>query len=82
MGVWGAFGPFWTLPPAFLRGTAAAGGIALVNSVGNIGGFAGPYAVGFARNVTGRFEAGLLVLAVIAAGGGLLALAVRQPARQ
>jgi ACS family tartrate transporter-like MFS transporter len=55
--MWAAFGPFWTLPPAFLRGTAAAGGIALVNSVGNTGGFAGPYMVGFVKDWTGRFEA-------------------------
>jgi ACS family tartrate transporter-like MFS transporter len=77
VGVWGAFGPFWTLPAAFLSGTAAAGGIALVNSVGNIGGFAGPYVLGFVRDRTGRFEAGLLVLAAVLALGGLLALAAR-----
>lgn len=77
VGVWGAFGPFWTLPAAFLSGTAAAGGIALVNSVGNIGGFAGPYVLGFVRDRTGRFEAGLLVLATVLALGGLLALAAR-----
>lgn len=77
VGVWGAFGPFWTLPAAFLSGTAAAGGIALVNSVGNVGGFAGPYVLGFVRDRTGRFEAGLLVLAAVLALGGLLALAAR-----
>ncbi|MBF0564088.1 MAG: MFS transporter [Nitrospirae bacterium] len=46
VGVWGMFGPFWSLPASFLRGSAAAGGIALINSVGNLGGFAGPYLVG------------------------------------
>jgi ACS family tartrate transporter-like MFS transporter len=46
-----------------LRGTAAAGGIALVNSVGNVGGFVGPYAVGWVRDFTGSFSAGLWLLA-------------------
>ena len=41
-GIWGTLGPFWAMPTALLRGTAAAGGIALVNSIGNVGGFVGP----------------------------------------
>ena len=53
MGIWGALGPFWALPPAFLRRPAAAGGVALVNSVGNLGGFAGPTLVGYVRDATG-----------------------------
>lgn len=74
IGIYSAVGPFWTLPTAFLRGSAAAGGIALINSVGNVGGFVGPYAVGFVRDATGRFEAGLLLLAGLLVTGGLLAL--------
>ena len=70
-GIWGALGPFWALPTAFLRGTAAAGGVALVNAVGNIGGFVGPTLVGYARDATGSFGAGLWVLA-----GGLVAAAL------
>lgn len=66
-GIWGALGPFWALPTAFLRGSAAAGGVALVNAVGNIGGFVGPTLVGYARDATGSFAAGLWVLA-----GGLV----------
>jgi ACS family tartrate transporter-like MFS transporter len=62
-GIWGFLGPYWTLPTAFLRGSAAAGGIALVNSVGNVGGFVGPILVAEIRDVTGNFQAGLLVLA-------------------
>jgi ACS family tartrate transporter-like MFS transporter len=73
-----ALGPFWTLPTAFLRGTAAAGGIALVNSVGNVGGFAGPYIVGLARDATGGFEVGLIVIAVILAIGGAVALGAKK----
>ncbi|MGH7908196.1 MAG: MFS transporter, partial [Candidatus Binataceae bacterium] len=64
-GVWGALGPFWSIPPSFLGGTAAAGGIALINSLGNLGGFAGPYLMGVARQTTGSYNAGLLVFAVI-----------------
>jgi MFS transporter, ACS family, tartrate transporter len=63
LGVWGALGPFWALPTAFLRGRAAAGGVALVNAVGNIGGFVGPTLVGYARDATGNFATGLWVLA-------------------
>src|SRR5688572_32169322 len=50
---------------SFLRGTAAAGGIALVNSVGNVGGFIGPILVGWIRDSTGQFAPGLLTLAGI-----------------
>jgi len=54
---------FWTLPTAFLSGTAAAGGIALINSIGNLAGFAAPYAMGYLKDATGGFSAGLLVVA-------------------
>jgi MFS family permease len=54
---------FWTLPTAFLTGTAAAGGIALINSIGNLGGFAGPYLLGWLQQLTGAANAGLLLLA-------------------
>jgi len=75
-GIWGALGPFWTLPPAFLRGRAAAGGIALVNSVGAIGGFAGPILIGWSRDTTGGFSAGLLSLAALLVAGAAIAIAV------
>ncbi|MEZ5420822.1 MAG: hypothetical protein R2708_26245 [Vicinamibacterales bacterium] len=73
-GIWGALGPFWALPAAFLRGTAAAGGLALVNAIGNIGGFVGPALVGYARDATGTFSAGLWVLAAGLAAGAALTL--------
>jgi ACS family tartrate transporter-like MFS transporter len=62
---------FWTLPPLLLGGTAAAAGFALINSVGNLGGFAGPTVMGYLRETTGGYAGGLLVLAaalVIQAG--------------
>ena len=75
-GIWGALGPFWALPTAFLRGTAAAGGVALVNAVGNIGGFVGPTVVGYARDATGSFAAGLWVLAAALVVGAVAVLAL------
>ncbi len=58
-------GPFWTLPPAFLGGAAAAGGIALINSIGTGGGgFAGPYILGLLRQATGGYSVGMAVLAI------------------
>jgi ACS family tartrate transporter-like MFS transporter len=62
VGIWGALGTFWTLPTAFLSGTAAAGGIALINSVGNLGGFAGPYLVGLVRGDSPGFFGALALL--------------------
>ena len=78
-GIWGTLGPFWTLPTAFLRGSAAAGGIALVNSVGNIGGFVGPIIVGWIRETTGQFGAGLLMLAAILIVGAIAVIAIPRP---
>ena len=78
-GIWGTLGPFWALPTAFLRGTAAAGGIALVNSIGNVGGFVGPFLMGWIRNETGTFTAGLLTLAAILVVGAAIALRLQEP---
>ena len=80
-GIWGALGPFWTLPTALLRGTAAAGGIALVNSVGNVGGFAGPFLIGWIRGATGSFESGLIALAAILLLGAAVTLLIVKPER-
>ena len=55
--------PFWALPTAMLSGTAAAGGIALINAVGNLGGFLGPYLMGAIKDSTGSFTIGLLTIA-------------------
>ncbi|MGE0359644.1 MAG: MFS transporter [Vicinamibacterales bacterium] len=81
MGVWGALGPFWALPTAFLTGRAAAGGVALVNSVANIGGFVGPTVMGYMRDLTGSFSAGLWLLAGALAAGAAIALALRPDGR-
>jgi ACS family tartrate transporter-like MFS transporter len=62
-GTLAAISVFWALPSGFLRGTAAAGGIALINSIANLGGFAGPYLMGWLKTATGGYGAGLGVLA-------------------
>jgi nitrate/nitrite transporter NarK len=61
----GTRGPFWALPTRFLTGSAAAGGIGLINTLGSLGGFVGPYAVGLVREVTGGFAGGLVFLALL-----------------
>jgi ACS family tartrate transporter-like MFS transporter len=60
----GTTAPFWTLPPAFLTGTSAAAGIALINLAGNFGGFTGPSLMGWASDATGSYGGGLIVGAV------------------
>ena len=71
---------FWSLPTAFLSGAAAAGGIALINSVANIGGFLGPVIIGQIKDRTGSYTDGLLVVAALLCVGGLLVLRVRHDA--
>ena len=61
-GIFGALPVFWTFPAAFLSGPAAAGGIALINSIGNLAGFTGPFAVGRIKDLTGSYTGGLLTL--------------------
>jgi MFS transporter, ACS family, tartrate transporter len=65
LGVSSARAIFWTIPPRFLVGTGAAGGLALINSVGMLGGFFGPVLMGWLRDRTGSFSAGLLMMAAV-----------------
>lgn len=62
IGIKSTIAPFWAMTTAFLGGTAAAAGIAFINSVGNLGGFAGPYLVGLIKDKTGSNVAALLLL--------------------
>jgi ACS family tartrate transporter-like MFS transporter len=66
MGLYGSKGPFWSMPSMILTGTAAASGIAWINSIGNLGGFFGPTIVGWVRDFTGSFAGGLYALAAFA----------------
>ena len=77
-GIWSTLGPFWSLPTAFLGGTAAAGGVALINSIGNVGGFVGPYIIGYIKQTTESFTGGMLVLAGTLLIAGFLALRIRE----
>jgi MFS transporter, ACS family, tartrate transporter len=61
-GINGARAIFWTIPPRFLTGMAAAGGLAFINSIGTTGGFVGPYVMGWLTDETGSFNAGLLAM--------------------
>jgi ACS family tartrate transporter-like MFS transporter len=69
--------PFWALTTTFLSGTAAAAGIALINSIGNLGGFVGPYVIGFLTDRTGTYTAGLSYLVASGVVGGVLLLSLR-----
>ncbi len=71
------FGPFWTLSTAVVNGPGAAAGIALINAVGNIGGFVGPSVVGYMKDLTDSFAAGLLFVAAVLIIGGALVLTAR-----
>jgi MFS transporter, ACS family, tartrate transporter len=63
VGIYGSRAAFWPMPSIFLTGTAAAGAIAMINAVGNLGGYFGPFIVGWIKDSTGSFEAGLYFLA-------------------
>jgi MFS transporter, ACS family, tartrate transporter len=73
-GIFGCLPVFWTLPTAFLSGAAAAGGIAIINSIGNLAGFAGPSVMGMVKDSTGSFTGGLLLLAGVAVVAVLIVL--------
>ncbi|MGH9356384.1 MAG: MFS transporter [Terriglobia bacterium] len=64
-GVLSAFAPFWQMPMTLLAGTAAAGGIAFINSLGNLSGWAAPFVVGWLQDVTGKTSTGLAVVAAL-----------------
>ncbi|MBI4469442.1 MAG: MFS transporter [Acidobacteria bacterium] len=75
-GAYAFFPSFWTLPTAFLTESAAAASIGLINSLGNLGGFVGPYLVGYLRGTEGSFDSGIyfMVFACLLAGGLVFSL--------
>jgi ACS family tartrate transporter-like MFS transporter len=82
-GFYGSKGPFWSMPPMFMTGAAAAASIAWINSLGNLGGFFGPWYVGVVKDLTGSYAGGLYGLAflcVISAAVCALFLDVPNPA--
>ncbi|WP_433798527.1 MFS transporter [Actinomycetospora sp. CA-084318] len=76
VGVCGALAPFWALPSQFLTGAAAAGGIALINSLGNLSGFTAPYITGALADLSGSQRAGLWVVGVCMVAAAAVAVAV------
>lgn len=77
-GILAAMATFWSLPSTFLSGRAAAGGIAMVNCLGNLGGYAGPVLLGWVRETLGHLDFGLHILAaVMFLAGGVVLLCVR-----
>jgi len=79
-GVFASLPVFWTLPAAFLSGASAAAGIAVINSLGNLSGFVGPYAMGWLKDATGNFAAGLFLIAGLAVVGMIAVLSLRHNA--
>ena len=77
-GVNGARAIFWTIPPRFLTGMAAAGGLAFINSIGTTGGFVGPYVFGFLTDRTGSFSAGLYAMTGFLVAASILAFSLRR----
>jgi MFS family permease len=65
---------FWTLPAAILNGAAAAGAIALINALGNVGGFAGPFIIGWIKDATGSYTWGLMAVAGSVLSTGIIAV--------
>lgn len=79
--LWAAYTVFWSIPPQYLKGTAAAGGIAVINTIGLLGGFVSPTLIGLLKSHTGQAESGILAMVAIIAVGALL-LAANKPKAQ
>ena len=73
---------YWAIPSSFLTGRAAAGGLALIVSLGNLGGFAGPYAIGYLRQSTQGFTVPLLVISGVLLFGSIVMFLLGDPARR
>jgi ACS family tartrate transporter-like MFS transporter len=79
LSIWSMLGPFWGIATSYLGTGAAAAGIAMINSIGNLGGFAGPSVVGMAKELTGAYAAGFILIAAFLAAAGCLALTAGKP---
>ncbi|HEY7334597.1 MAG TPA: MFS transporter [Bryobacteraceae bacterium] len=76
-GIVAAYGPLWAMPGALLGSSAAAASIGLINAFGNLGGFAGPYIIGWSSSETGDYASGLWVVAAALIASGVFAALVR-----
>jgi D-galactonate transporter len=77
MGIMANVAVFWAIPPAILRGTAAAVGIALINSFGNLSGFTAPYMIGIVKDLTHSTDAAIYVLAALLVVGVVIVLTLK-----
>ncbi|WP_327657493.1 MFS transporter [Streptomyces sp. NBC_00483] len=75
--VYATYGPFWSLPSLFMTGSAAAVGMASINSIANLGGFVGPYGFGALESATGSIYTGLAIVAAVLVVSGLLVVRLR-----
>jgi MFS family permease len=82
MMMWASYTVFWAVPSEYLKGDSAAGGIALINTIGLLGGFLSPTIIGLAHSLTGSLQAGLYVMVALLVIGAVLLLAIRVPAPQ
>lgn len=80
--LWMAYTVFWAIPSEYIKGDAAAGGIALINTIGLSGGFWGPAIIGWAKTATGNLHLGLLIIAALALGGAVLLFTNRMPSKK
>jgi sugar phosphate permease len=78
IGVYSAFGVWWSYPTTFLSGAAAAGAIGLINSFGNVGGYVGPYLTGFIKGMTGSFHWAHIYLTCSLTAAGVLMLTLKK----
>ena len=78
IGILSFTGPFWSMPALFLSGSAAAAGIAFINSLGNLGGFLGPYSLGFIKDITGNDQLGLFFLGLMLIISSMLTFGFRK----
>lgn len=78
VGVYAPMSVWWSYPTAFLSGPAAAGAVGLINSIGNLGGFVGPYVTGWMKESTGSFTGANWYLAASLGAAGVLVLTLRR----
>lgn len=80
--LWMTYTVFWAIPPAYIKGPAAAGGIALINTIGLSGGFWGPAIIGWAKTATGNLHLGVLVMACLPVLAALIVITNKLPANR
>jgi nitrate/nitrite transporter NarK len=81
VGIYTPHASFWQLPPRYLSGAAAAAGIGLINTIGTLAGFLGPYATGWLRDLTGSYQAPMLLVAALMCLSAVVVILIERSAR-